>query len=70
LTREVGVEVQRDPGSPGEELDRAVVVRRPKSARDTHQVEAEAVAERSLEVGLTVADDDDPSRLDTEAEER
>src|SRR5581483_5136076 len=64
--------VEREPtaGRPGEQLDRAVVVRRPEAAGDDEQVLGETGAQRRLEVGRVVADDGDPCGLDAEAEER
>ena len=50
-----------------DELDRAVVVRRPEPAGDEHRVGAvERVAERRLELLRRVADDRDARRLEPE----
>ena len=53
-----------------EQLDRPVVVRRPEATRDDEQIVSEAVDERRLEIGRVVADDRDPRRLETEAQQR
>ncbi len=66
---ELLLDVEPHAGRVGEQLDRAVVVRRPEPARDDEQVVLEPAAKRRLEIGRVVADDRDPSRFDTAAEQ-
>src|SRR6185437_5985522 len=56
---------------PGDDLDRAIVVRRPEAARARHELgRGDGVAHGSLELGGIVADDLDPRRLDAKCEQR
>ena len=58
------------PAAAREQLDRAVVVRRPESARDQQQVGLEPLGERRSAARLgRVADDRDPRRLEAEPDE-
>ena len=69
LRLELLVDAQRRARDPCDELDGAVVVRRPEPARDEADVRlALAVAQRGLEIGGIVADDHDPLRLEAERE--
>ena len=71
LALEVGADLELAPGDPRDDLDRAVVVRRPEAARDGDEVRvADGLAERPLELGRIVADDVDPRRLEPEREQR
>ncbi len=63
---ELGVDDERPPGDPRDELDRAVVVRRPEAPRDEADVGLQALAERGLEIVLVVTDHDHPCRLQPE----
>ena len=65
---ELFLDMEPDAGRVGEQLDRAVVVRRPEPARDDEQVVLEPSPKSRLEIGRVVADDRDPRRFDTAAE--
>ena len=52
-----------------DELDRAVVVRRPEPAGDDAQVGAQTLGERVGQLVLAVADDDDARGLDPQLQE-
>ena len=56
-------------GDAGEQLDRAVVVRRAEAARGDAQVGLEPVPQGRLEVVRVVADDDQPCRLEPQRDE-
>ena len=66
---EIFVEPQIDSSDACDELDRAVVVRRPESAGDDAQIGAEAFPQRILELLLGVANDLDARRLEAEAQD-
>ena len=57
LRLELRVDDERAPGGAREQLDRAVVVRRPEPARDDERSCASALAQRRLELVRVVADD-------------
>ena len=60
--------MQVPPGNPGDELDRAVVVRRAEAAGDEADVRLEALAQCRLELVRVVADDRNPDGLQPEQE--
>ena len=62
--------MQPHSGCAREQLDRAVVVRRPEPTRDDEELAIEALAQRRLEIGGIVADDRDARRVDSEPQER
>ena len=64
------MEDERPPGRACEQLDGAVVVRRPEPARDHEQSCAEPFPQRPLQIGLAVADDPHLDRVDPERDER
>ena len=64
-----GIDDELAAGGGGEELDRAVVVRRTEPAGDHEQVGVEPFVERGPQLVGTVADDRDPCRLETEPDE-
>src|SRR5439155_10270805 len=68
LALELLVDPKRKPRGAREQLDRAVVVRRPEAARDDAEVRLEAPAKRGLELVGPVADDLDAGRLEPEPE--
>ena len=63
------VEHQLPPGDVREELDRAVVVRRPEPAGGDAELVAEPLVERRVELVRVVADDDQACRLEPEPHE-
>ncbi len=67
---ELRVDPKPDPRRARQQLDRAVVVRRPETAGDAQQVVGEALVQRRLEVGRIVPHDRDARRVDPEAQER
>ena len=69
LSRELLVGAHADARGACEELDGAVVVRRPQPTRDDEQLAVEPIAQRALEIGGVVADDGDARRLDAEPKE-
>ncbi len=69
LPLEVGVDAKLDARHLREQLDGAVVVGRTEAARCDADVRLERLAQRSLELGRPVPDDDHARRLDSEAPE-
>ena len=65
---ELVVDTQRRARDPRDELDRAVVVGRPETARDEADVGVARGAQRGLEIVRVVADDHDPLGRETERE--
>jgi hypothetical protein len=70
LRTQLLVDCDANTGSTREQLDRAVVVRRPQPARDDQQVVAQSLAQRGLELRRLVPDDRDPRRLDAQPHQR
>ena len=69
LTVQALVEPQPDAGGTRDELDGAVVVRRPEPARHDAQIRAESFRERTLELLLAISDDHDARGLDAAPQE-
>ena len=68
MRHELVVDVQRRARDPRDELDRAIVVRRPEAAGDEADVRFSACPKGDLEVVRVVADDRDPLRSKAERE--
>ena len=60
----------RPAGCPGEQFDRAIVVRRAEAAGDDEEVLVEPGPQRSLQLRRLVADDGDPYGIEAQPEER
>ena len=56
-------------GRARQELDRAIVVRRPEAARDRAEIGAEPLTQRRLELGRIIPDDLDTRRLEPEPQQ-
>src|SRR5439155_10560656 len=66
---ERGVRGQRAAGCARQQLDRAIVGRRPEAARDRAEIGAEPLTQRRLELGRIVPDDLDTRRLEPEPQQ-
>jgi hypothetical protein len=69
LTLQGVVEAKPDSGGTRDELDGAIVVRRTEPPGDDAQIGAQPLRERSLELVLAVAHDDDARRLDAQPQQ-